>query len=326
MRLRGIDFPPIMNASGARGFFGDAYHEYWYHRPYKYLGLTFRNCGFTAKTTTMQPRLKPAEKLGNMPMMPDGITPKEWVPNCIKINPQQGVIVNAVGLSGPGAPDLLTRGIWQQISGSPWNLSFMSLEKNDSDRSEELREFVKILMPCIHQFRAPVGLELNFSCPNVNVHHTSLVQEVKRALTIAEPLNVPVQCKFNALTPVDVVREISGHRACNAIVMGNTIPWGQLPNLVNWIYFFGDVESPLKELGGGGLSGPPLRKIHCQWIKEARESGISKPIWGCGGIDSASAVDEYKNAGASGAQFGTVCITRPWQTRRIIRRSHQLFS
>ena len=227
MELHGINFPPIMNASGTRGFFGEGY---WYHKIWRYAGLSFRGCGFTAKTTTMQERLKPEEGLGNMPMKQDGITPREFVPRCIIVKPWSGIALNAVGLSGPGAPDLLARGIWQQISGSPWNLSFMSVEKTPSDRADELQEFVELLLPSVHHWNADVGLEINFSCPNAHVHISSLVQEVKRALQIAKKLEIPMQCKFNALAPIDAVREISSSPLCNAIVMGNTIPWGQLPD------------------------------------------------------------------------------------------------
>ena len=259
-------------------------------------------------------------------MMPDGITPEEWFPGSIIVNPWSGSVLNAVGLSGPDAPDLLGRGIWQRISGMPWNLSFMSVQQTTSDRMEELREFVQLLLPVIRQFNAPVGLELNFSCPNANVYSSKLIQEVGEALYTASPLRIPLQCKFNALAPIAAVREISSLAPCGAIVMGNTIPWGQLPDQIPWTKLFNSADSPLKQFGGGGLSGPLLRKIHCEWIREARASGLEKPIWGCWGIDSASAVRDYHRAGASGIQFGTVCITRPWRTAKIIRRAYELFS
>ncbi|HSX24507.1 MAG TPA: hypothetical protein VLG69_00910, partial [Candidatus Andersenbacteria bacterium] len=317
----GVEYPSVMNASGTRGFFGEGY---WYHKYWNIAGLTFKNCALNAKTTTMQERLNPKKGLGNMPMRPDGITPHEFFPKCIVIKPWSGAALNAVGLSGPGAPNLLAREEWQRISGPPWNLSFMSVEKEMSDRLSELREFVKLLLPVVHKFNAPVGLEMNFSCPNANVQHSSLVEEVCTALSIAGELHIPLQCKFNALASVKEVKEISRYRACGAIVMGNTIPWKDFPDILK-LRFFGKLRSPLEHLGGGGVSGPPLRAIHCQWIREARESGITKPIWGCGGVDSIKAVDEYHQAGASGIQFGTVCITRPWRTTSIIARAHELF-
>lgn len=322
--LRGIDFPPAMNASGARGFFGEGY---WYHEPYKWLGLSFKGIGFVSKTTTMQARLEPNKSLGNMPMMPDGITPKEWFPKTIITKPLSGVALNAVGLSGPGAPDLLARLHWYVLSATPWPwfLSFMSLEKTMDERLQELKAFVALFLPTIHAFNLPVGLEINFSCPNVSVRHASLAEEIGQALDIADELNIPVQMKLNALAPIADICEVSKHRACDAITMGNTIPWGAFPERINWQELFGSEISPLARFGGGGLSGPPLRPIHCQWIRNARQYGITKPIWGCGGVDSAEAVDEYAVAGANGVQIGTVCMLRPWQVLRIRQRAYEVF-
>lgn len=315
-------YPPIMNASGARGFFMEGY---WYHSPWRYAGLTFDNCGFTAKTTTMQPRLDPHDKLGNMHMLLDGITPRDCFPSCIIVKPISGVALNAVSLSGPGAYDLLNRGIWQQIIGQPWNMSFMSLCKTKSERMNELREFIRLLVPVVHKFNAPVGLELNFSCPNTHVNPNELIEETGEALDMAAPICIPLICKYNALAPVETIFEISRNINFHALVMGNTIPWGQLPDTIPWAALFGSEESPLKQFGGGGLSGPPLRRIHCGWIREAREYGLKKPIWGCGGIDSPKAVQEYHDAGANGVQIGTVCITRPWRMKRIIATAKELF-
>ncbi len=73
MRLRGIEFAPIMNASGTRGFFGEGY---WYHShpAWRLAGLNFDRCGFVSKTTTF------AANEGNMPLNPD-FTPQEKYPD-----------------------------------------------------------------------------------------------------------------------------------------------------------------------------------------------------------------------------------------------------
>src|SRR5687768_15371924 len=104
MRLRSIEFGPVFNAAGAQGFFGEGYP---YHRWWKLMGLTFKGCGLVAKTTTLH------QRPGNMPLQDDGITPQEWRPKCIVVRPLQGVVLNAVGLSGRGAKPLLDDGRWQ---------------------------------------------------------------------------------------------------------------------------------------------------------------------------------------------------------------------
>lgn len=317
MQLRGVHFRPVCNAAGAQGFFGEGYP---YHRRWKLLGLTFANCGFVAKTTTLHARP------GNMPLGNDGITPTEWKPACIIVKPIKGVVLNAVGLSGPGMATLSRNGRWQQRTSEPFFLSFMSVQATADERLNELREFVTLLKRNLSDFRIPIGLEMNFSCPNAGINPSSLINEVGTALDVAATLGIPLQSKFNATVPVEAVCEACKHEACDALTMSNTIPWGQLPDQIDWQGLFGTTESPLAHLGGGGLSGWPLTPIICRWIRAARDCGFSKPIWACGGIDSRRAVHQVKEAGASGVQLGVVAILRPWRMRGIIRYAYELFS
>ncbi len=319
MKLRGIEFRPVGVAAGTQGFFGEGY---WYHSLVKLSGLTFENCGFCAKTTTLEKRT------GNLPLGRDGITPRELFPACMVVKPLKGVVLNAVGLSGPGARFLLDDGRWQKREGEPFRVSFMSVGPTPNDRLEELRQFVKLLRQHINGFKAPFALELNFSCANVGLDFNPHVfeSECGQALDIADELKKPVIPKLNLLAPVSVVRSIASHPGCDAIVMTNAIHWGLFPDRINWKKLFGTEISPLARFGGGALSGRLLLPLVCEWIREARDSGITKPIWACGGINSTRAVEEASAAGASGVQFASVTMLRPWRTRGIIARGHELFS
>lgn len=317
MKLRGIHFRPVCNAAGAQGFFGEGYP---YHRWWKLVGLTFKDCGLVAKTTTLHKRP------GNMPLQDDGITPQEWQPKCIVVRPLKGVVLNSVGLSGPGAKTLLDDGRWQQRNSESFFLSFMSVQGSATERLAELRDFVALLQPYLTGFRTPVGLEMNFSCPNAGIDPSSLISEVGQALDVAAALGIPLQCKFNATVPVKPVCEACQHEACDAITMSNTIPWGKLPERINWKGLFGTDQSPLAHIGGGGLSGWPLLPIVCNWIREARDCDFRKPIWACGGVESRQAVQSAHDAGASGVQLGVVAILRPWRMKQIIRYANELFS
>ena len=315
VELRGISFPAICNASGAQGFFGEGYpyHAYW-----KYAGLTFDRCGFVAKTTTLD------ERPGNMPLKEDGITPKEYQPKCIIVKPFKGVLLNAVGLSGPGAYTLFGKQGWQMRT-RPFFISFMSVKSTIDERLQELGTFVKLFHQHLADLSWPVGLEMNFSCPNAGLNPFELINETSLALDIAASLNIPLQCKFNATVPPMAVARVSKHPACDAITISNTIPWGMLPDKIDWYGLFGSEKSPLADLGGGGLSGWPLLPIVCDWIRNARSCGLTKPIWACGGVDSAWAVRQAKIAGANGVQIGSVAILRPWRMKRIIRAARELF-
>lgn len=312
MKLRGIGFDYVSNASGARGFFGEGY---WFYRFWRPLGLDWSNSTFVAKTTTLELRV------GNMPLGADGITPKELLPSCIKVYPWQGAVLNAVGLSGPGAKALLERGEWQRRT-DPFFLSFMATGVDREQRIAETRLFVEMLQREKGSFRAPFGLEINFSCPNVGLHTEELIKEVSEVLNIAGKLDIPLVPKFNALVAPETALAITDHLSCDAIVVSNTIPFGQLPQKIYWQGIFGLKNSPLAHLKGGGLSGRPLLPVVLEWIIAARRAGIRKPIIGCGGILSRRDIVLMRDAGASAVQLGSVAILRPWRVKKIISQAN----
>lgn len=316
MELRGIPFGSVFDASGVRGFFGEGY---WYHRYLRPLGLRFDHATFVAKTTTLLPRV------GNMPMRSNGVTPIERRPQCIVVRPFRGVALNAVGLSGPGAQALLGDGRWQRRT-EPFFLSFMSVAQTVDERWRELALFVALLQPRLREFRAPIGLQINFSCPNVGVHSAALVEEALSALGIASKLGIPLMPKLNILAPVAVAKEISEHPACDALCVSNTIPWGSLPDRIPWRELFSSDESPLAQYGGGGLSGAPLLPLVAAWVRDARAAGITTPINAGGGILAPRDVDVLHDAGASSVFIGSMAILRGWRIARTIARARYVFA
>lgn len=316
MKLRGIDFGPVLDASGVQGFFGEGY---WYHRFSKSLGLNFYGCTFVAKTTTLHARQ------GNMPMKKDGITPRELMPRCVKVYFRKGIMLNAVGLSGPGAKVLFQTGRWQTRT-EPFFISFMSVEKSLEKRAAELEGFVGLFAKYLPGFSAPVGLQINFSCPNVGLDIDHLVDEARTGLKMASALGIPLMPKFNVLAPAEAIKEIADSPNCDAICVSNTIPWEKLPETINWKNLFGSDISPLVKLGGGGLSGRPLLPLVIDWVSRARKAGIKKPIHAGGGILAPNDLVLLYDAGASSVFIGSVATLRPWRVRPIIRKAHQLFN
>jgi dihydroorotate dehydrogenase (NAD+) catalytic subunit len=310
MKLLGIEFGRVLNASGARNFFGDGY---WFHRPLRPLGLDWSGAPFVAKTTTLLPRA------GNMPL--DGTTPREWRPRCIRINWRAGAVLNAVGLSGPGLTTLLGDGRWQART-RPFLLSFMAVEPDRDARIAEAETFGRRLAIARRFFRARFGVQVNLSCPNVGVDPSSLIGESRAVLSAvsAHLPGVPLLPKLNALVPVPAAREMATHPNCAALVVSNTIPWGRLPDRIDWRGLFGEV-SPLAEFGGGGLSGAPLLPIVWDWLDEARRhpGGFPVPIVGGGGVLSAEDAGYLSSAGAAAIELGAVAILRPWRVRKTVR-------
>ena len=313
MELRGIDFEPVFCASGAMGFFGEGY---WYHKLFRPFGLNFSGCAFVAKTTTLEKRI------GNMPLQKDGITPKEWIPKCIKVYPAKSIVLNAVGLSGPGAKALFDTGRWQERT-EPFFLSFMSVAKALKERMLELERFVNMFKEYLSGFQLCVGLQMNYSCPNVGLNPDELIWEIKTGLEIASVLGIPLVPKLNVLVAPEIAKEILDDQNCDGLCISNTIPFGKLSGKINWKKLFGSEISPLAEFGGGGLSGKPLLPLVAEWVRKAREIGIEKPIIAGGGILSARDAISLFEVGASAVSLGSIAMLRPWRVRKVVRAVNQ---
>jgi dihydroorotate dehydrogenase len=198
MKLRGEEYGPICPGSGGLGFFGDPKRpEYWFHRWFKWFGLLWAGCTFVAKTMTLH------KNVGNMPMKADGITPRDFKPDCIWMSHRHGIALNSVGLSNPGCRALLADGRWQART-EPFMLSFMPIGKDRAERFKETQEFVEILSAELPKFKAPVALQVNLSCPNTE-HAAASLEEHLCLLDVLEKLGIPLVPKITVEYPVDIV-------------------------------------------------------------------------------------------------------------------------
>lgn len=255
-----------------------------------------------------------------MPLMDDGTTPRDYIPKCIVVKPVQGVVLNSVGLSGPGAMSLVRRWCDSEILdfSNPYFISFMSVAPTAEERIGEAKEFADLLDYHRDEMPGEFGLQLNLSCPNVGIDPAQLMKEAENTLDIFRPLRLPLAVKLNALVPPDAAAVMADHPACDAVVCSNTIPWGKLPDRIDWKGIFKTEESPLKSIGGGGLSGAPLVPIVRDWVSEARKFGMYKPIVAGGGILSKNDAETLIRAGADAVEIGSVSMLRPWRVKSII--------
>ncbi len=311
MILRGIDFGHVWQASGATNFYGQGW---WYHHWLKMFGLDFSGSTFVAKTTTLDVRL------GNMPMKQDGVTPKELLPKCIHVNRKTRAAVNAVGLSGPGLTSLISSNKWQERR-EPFFISLMSLAKTAAERRRELSTCAVHLGIEKPSFKAPFGIQVNFSCPNGGINPADLIKEVKPCLDIFAPLEVPIVAKFGPDLSIEAALEIEKHPALDGFSVFNTLPWNKLPDSEK-IYYFGSTISPLiRHLGEkfpGGVSGAPLLERLQKWIATARNAGLKKPINAGGGI--LNSIDAFRliGSGADSISLGSIAFLAPTQVQKTI--------
>lgn len=334
MILRGIDFGPVHQASGAMNFHGKG----WWHHKYLWpLGLDFRGATFVSKTSTLLPRA------GNMPLKKDGLTPKEWFPRCIIVDFKKKAVLNAVSLSGPGLGVLLARRIWQCCD-KPMFISLMSLAPTSAERLAELTTTFEMVRDYFEEAQLTVGyaplwgLQVNFSCPNGGLDPNDLIAEVVPALERADkilPLQMPVMPKFGPeIHPESVVR-ISRAPRCDALHFCNTMPFGKHPKWaadvppIDWKGLYGTddpKESPMvKRFPGfaGGYSGPELLPFVIAWVSKVRELGVTIPICGGGGISCPEATGHVFDAGADAVSIASLGIYGPFSVRRTIRGAHE---
>lgn len=323
MRMRDIEFGHVFNASGARGFQGEGY---WFHHLARPFGLSYKGSTLVTKTTTLAPRP------GNMPLEPDH-KPREMLPRCIVVKPMAGVVLNAVGLSGPGIHALVQR--WQasdMASSSkraprhPFIVSIMSVAPDAPDRLHEIQEMIGALRPLAQTIGANLGLQVNLSCPNAGLDTRHLCEEANFILDETAKLGIATMVKLNALVPQLAAAAIAAHPACDAIVVSNTIPWGELRQHIDWQGLFGSKDSPLAKLGGGGLSGKPLLGIVRDWAKNLRTFPPGKRLVLGGGVLCKTDADELITVGADAIELGSVAILRPWRVRGIIRHCNNRYT
>lgn len=333
MQLRGIEFEPIWDAPGVRGFFGEGYRHH--HLPF--ISLWYRMNGSTrvAKTTTLDRRE------GNMPLCgPEkNFAPRELFPKCIWFDFHSGRTINSVALAGPGAKALIEHGLLEDrfgIAGKPFMISYMSVAKTAAERIEEFKQFIVHLKAGLQTstMRGRIALQINISCPNTGLDPSHLVDEATAMLDLCATLGIPIIVKLNILAPIESAKRIADHPECDALCVTNALPFGSEPAHIKWEHLFPS-GSPLelrnKQFGGGGYSGPEIRYLVARWVFLAKAAGITKPFNVGGSILSANDVDYYVQGaelrrGIDSVFIASAAIVRPWNIPSIIRRAHELLA
>lgn len=322
LTLGSVEFPSVFVSSGTLNFFGEGWPFHSFYEKIFGKGFDFSCAGFISKTTTVFARE------GNM-FLKENLQPRELKPACIKVYPLKGAVLNSVDLSGPGLCALLDAGKWQ-LRDEPFMVSYMSLGDTISEKLQETKKFVDLMESVLDQFKAPIGIQVNVSCPNTHHPTSDMLKNASVILAEVSLIGVPVDLKVGvadmACVGRDFVEKIEKTALCDCLTCSNTIPWGKLPEFINWKDLFGSERSPLEHLGGGGLSGKPLKPIVLEWLRNVRQSGITMPIKVGGGILSEKDAEDYVYEGASALELGCVSILRPLRVKGIIQTGNKLFS
>src|SRR3990167_7586005 len=268
-----------MTASGALSFDGKGWPL---EQPWRWIGLLDPTL-FTSVTKTLT--LRPTE--GNL----------RWYNpfRCLRL--VRGGVINAVGLSNPGI------NWWCRKIGPSVNSTKIPLVASIFGEPEELAEMARIL----NGFDL-VGLEINTSCPNTE---TCILQDTARVIascqTVKSKSSLPIILKVSVTHDVSqIMREV-----------GNLVEAISI-NSVPWAIVFPNRQSPLKNLGGGGVSGKTAQQFTWGLVKKLTELTtipvIGPSVWNFDDLG------KIRGLGAKAISFGSIFMCHPWRPTLYVRK------
>lgn len=213
--------------------------------------------------------------------------PWEGYVNPTVIGTDNGGMLNAVGLSNPGATEFA--GMLKKTPSVPVIVSLVGSVESDFEKM--ITEFADCNV---------IGYELNLSCPHVAKvglevgDDVELVGRIVSAVKRATTSPVIAKVGLGSANYMDTVTAAidSGIDAITAI------------NTIRAIAIDADTASPILSNKFGGLSGAPIKPIALRCVYEiASRNNI--PIVGCGGIATWRDAVEFILAGACAVQIGS---------------------
>lgn len=253
------------------------------------------------------------QRLGGLVTKAVSVTPRSGAP-APRVADFAGGMINAVGLANPGL---------EAVRGDhlPWLRAHVGRDGP--------RVIVNVVGSLVEEFATVIagieeslpdgaagvdGYELNVSCPNVKAGGMefgadsaalrAVVRGARGATT--RPLFVKLS---PALADIAATASIALEAGADAISLVNTIP-----GLVI------DVERrrPALGFGGGGVSGAALLPVGVLATWKVHRALPRVPLFGIGGVTSATDALQYLMAGASLVGVGTAAMRDPRAPARIV--------
>jgi dihydroorotate dehydrogenase (NAD+) catalytic subunit len=238
------------------------------------------------------------------------VSPEPWPgnPGLRLAEAPGGGMLNAIGLPGPGAdawvardlPALAGRGA--RVIASIWGRTV--------DDFARAAATVRTAAPRL------VALEVNVSCPNLDdrsamfAHSSTSTASVTRA----------VVGEIGGALPVFV--KLSPNAADLCAIAGAALAEGAtgltLVNTALGLVVDADARAAVLDVGGGGLSGTPLKPIALRAVADVWRAFPGTPIIGTGGVSAGTDAVEMMLAGASAVGVGTATFADPRATLRVV--------
>ena len=203
-------------------------------------------------------------------------------------------MLNAIGLANPGIDRFLSDHLPRLSSLTVW-VSLGGFSTRDyADLCERLDER-----------EAVAALELNLSCPNVDVVPESVEETVAAA---RKATRKPLYAKLSPAV-ADIAETARAAEAAGADGLS-------LVNTIKGLALDERTLQPVLARGAGGLSGPALRPIALAAVHACYQA-VKLPIAGMGGVATGRDVLELLAAGARDVALGTILFADPGAPARI---------
>jgi dihydroorotate dehydrogenase (NAD+) catalytic subunit len=231
-------------------------------------------------------------------IIPKGISLKPMVGNPPpRIFETEGGILNSIGLQNPGYQDFVKDKL-------PYfkNIKTHLIINFFGNTQKEYTELAR----CFDGVPGISGLEMNISCPNVELggmafgSEPKIVYRLVRAVRKSTKLTLIVKLSPN-VTDIASIAKSAEEGGADAVSLINTFKAMAI-----------NIHSKKPELGNiiGGLSGPAIKPIALRMVWEASQA-VKIPVIGMGGIMKAEDAIEFILVGASAIQIGTANLINP---------------
>ncbi len=263
-------------------------------------GLLLRNPVMTASGTLSNgmeaARIFDINRLGAIVSKGTTLRPRDGNPQPRTAETPSGML-NTIGLQNIGV-DALVRNVapvWAK-----WRVPVIV-----NIAGETVEEFAQ-LASRLDGVPGVSAIEVNVSCPNVQVGGMLFGQDPKQAADVTRAVvkstKLPVIVKLtpNVTDIVEVARAVVGAGA-DALCLINTL---QAMAINTW------TRRPVLSTVFGGLSGPAMKPIALRCVYQVA-GAVDVPVVGCGGITRGEDAVEFIMAGATAVQVGTATFTNP---------------
>jgi dihydroorotate dehydrogenase (NAD+) catalytic subunit len=157
------------------------------------------------------------------------------------------------------------------------------------------------------------GYELNLSCPNTSAGGIEFGMDPDAVSKVVVRTRMEtrrgISVKLSpALEDIAAMASVAREAGADAVSVVNTLPAA---------LYRGELGVPRLGQGQGGVSGPPLRDVALEAVRQVHER-TALPVIATGGVRSAADVRDFLAAGATLVGIGTAAMADPRLPERLV--------